>query len=314
MVPVTPSIAWAVACGVGVGLGLWSLVSRFPRFARPRLAARVAPSLLDVSAEARRFTYRPSVDPLPVVGVLVEPALRAFQTVFGGVLGVAGRTAYALRRAGDERSVEAHRLRQMLWTAGGAAAGGAAAVTVGLAHGPAATAIALPVLGAGAGLVALNMLLTRSGGRRVARIESELPTVLEFLALSVSAGESIHDALRRVAGVASGALAEEFRGVTAEVAVGVPLAVALARVADELRIPALTRSLAHIVAALDRGTPLAELLRAQAGDARDEARRGLIEAAGRKEIAMLVPLVFLILPVTIAFAVFPGLLVLQTQL
>ncbi|WP_375399992.1 type II secretion system F family protein [uncultured Amnibacterium sp.] len=310
----TPSIAWAVACGVGIGLGLWSLVSLFPRFAQPRLAARVAPSLLDVSAEARRFTYRPSVDPLPIVGVLVEPALRAFQTVFGGVLGVAGRTAYALRRAGDERSVEAHRLRQMLWTVGGAAAGGAAAVAVGLAHGPAATAIALPVLGAGAGLLGLNALLTRAGTRRVARIESELPTVLEFLALSVSAGESIHDALRRVAGVASGALAEEFRRVTAEVAVGVPLAVALARVADELRIPALTRSLAHIVAALDRGTPLAELLRAQAGDARDEARRGLIEAAGRKEIAMLVPLVFLILPVTIAFAVFPGLLVLQTQL
>lgn len=310
----TPALAWAVVLGVGIGLGLWSLLGRLPRFARPRLAARVAPSLLDVSAEARRFTYRPSVDPLPVVGVLVAPALQAFQTLFGGVLGVAGRTAHLLRRAGDGRSVEAHRLRQMLWTVGGAAAGGVAAVVVGLAHGPAATAVALPVLGAGAGLVGLDTVLARAGARRVARIESELPTVLEFLALSVSAGESIHDALRRVAAVASGALADEFRRATAEVAVGVPLAVALARLADELRIPALTRSLAHVVAALDRGTPLAELLRAQAGDARDEARRALIEAAGRKEIAMLVPLVFLILPVTIAFAVFPGLLVLQTQL
>ena len=37
----------------------------------------------------------------------------------------------------------------------------------------------------------------------------------------------------------------------------------------------------------------------------------MIELAGRKEIAMLVPLVFLILPVTIAFALFPGYLVLQ---
>jgi len=38
------------------------------------------------------------------------------------------------------------------------------------------------------------------------------------------------------------------------------------------------------------------------------ARRWL---AGRKEIAMLVPLIFLILPVTVAFALFPGYLVLQ---
>lgn len=314
MVPVSPTIAWAAILGVGVGLGLWIIVGRVPRLARPRLAARVAPSLLDMSDEARRFVYRPAVDPLPVIGVLAEPALRAFQSLFGSVLGVAGRTAHLLRRAGDERSVEAHRLRQMLWTVAGGALGGAAAVGIGLAHGPAATAIALPVLGAGGGLVGVDSWLRRRGARRVARIESELPTVLEFLALSMSAGESIHDALRRVSGVASGALADEFRRVTAEVAVGVPLAVALARVADELRIPSLTRSLAHIVAALDRGTPLAELLRTQAGDARDEARRELIEAAGRKEIAMLVPLVFLILPVTIAFAVFPGLLVLQTQL
>ena len=44
---------------------------------------------------------------------------------------------------------------------------------------------------------------------------------------------------------------------------------------------------------------------------RDAAKRDLIEFAGRKEIAMLVPLIFLILPVTVAFALFPGYLVLQ---
>ena len=54
-----------------------------------------------------------------------------------------------------------------------------------------------------------------------------------------------------------------------------------------------------------------EVLRAQTQDAREESKRGLIESAGRKEVAMLVPLVFLILPVTIAFAVFPATLVLD---
>ncbi len=37
----------------------------------------------------------------------------------------------------------------------------------------------------------------------------------------------------------------------------------------------------------------------------------LLELAGKKEVAMLVPLVFLILPVTILFAVYPGIVVLQ---
>ena len=45
--------------------------------------------------------------------------------------------------------------------------------------------------------------------------------------------------------------------------------------------------------------------------AREESKRHLIETAGKKEIGMMVPLVFLILPITIAFAIFPGLLVLQ---
>jgi tight adherence protein C len=94
----------------------------------------------------------------------------------------------------------------------------------------------------------------------------------------------------------------------------VALPTALAQVADELRIPSLTRAVTHVVGALDRGSPLAEVLRVQAADARERARRDLLESAGRKEIGMMVPLVFLILPVTVAFAVWPGLFVLQTGL
>ena len=59
--------------------------------------------------------------------------------------------------------------------------------------------------------------------------------------------------------------------------------------------------------AIERGTPLAEVLRAQAQDVRDNAKRDLMEVAGKKEIAMLAPVVFFILPLTVIFAVFPGL-------
>ncbi len=59
--------------------------------------------------------------------------------------------------------------------------------------------------------------------------------------------------------------------------------------------------------AIERGTPLADVLRAQAQDVRDNAKRELMETAGKKEIAMLAPVVFFILPLTVIFAVFPGL-------
>ena len=67
------------------------------------------------------------------------------------------------------------------------------------------------------------------------------------------------------------------------------------------------RSVEGIAVAIERGTPLADVLRAQAQDVRDNAKRELMETAGKKEIAMLAPVVFFILPLTVIFAVFPGL-------
>src|SRR5699024_9743743 len=66
--------------------------------------------------------------------------------------------------------------------------------------------------------------------------------------------------------------------------------------------------------AIERGTPLADVLRAQAQDAREEAKRELMETAGQREIMMLVPVVFFVLPLVIVFAIFPGLAVLEISL
>jgi tight adherence protein C len=97
----------------------------------------------------------------------------------------------------------------------------------------------------------------------------------------------------------------------ASVNTGLPFGETLATLASDLELPAFTRCVEQLVGALERGTPLAEVLRAQAQDARNDAKRELLEVAGKKEVAMLFPLVFLILPVTIAFAIFPGIFVLQ---
>jgi tight adherence protein C len=67
-----------------------------------------------------------------------------------------------------------------------------------------------------------------------------------------------------------------------------------------------SRFVEAVVVALERGAPLADVLAAQAGDAREAGRRALIEAGGRKEIGMMFPIVFLVLPLSVLFVLFPG--------
>jgi tight adherence protein C len=217
-----------------------------------------------------------------------------------------------LRQSGSAITVAAFRARQLLWAAGGAALGVLAALV--LARSAAVSPpvmVVLAVAAAASGLLLPEQLLARRARARLRRIADELPTVLEFLSLALAAGETVRDALRRVARIGSGDLAAELGHVMTDVEVGVPLTDALQRCASTLELPALSRVVEQLVTALDRGSPLVEVLRAQAQDSRDDAKRQLIESAGRKEVAMLVPLVFLILPVTIMFALFPATLVLE---
>lgn len=302
-----PVVAGAIATGLLLGLGLWSLASLAPRMRQPRLARRVAPYLLDVSSGARESLEPPAPGPLPVLGVLVEPLVAPLARLLSALSGSDDELAVRLRQAGRPQGLAAHRTQQIVWAIAGAGFGVATGVFVSVSAGLVLT----PVL-AVVGVLLSDRLLASQAGRRSARLTDELPVVLELLALSLSAGESATDAVRRVARVGSGELSREFAGAVASVATGVPFATALDDLARELALPPLRRCVDQVLGALDRGTPLAEVLLAQAQDARDEARRGFIEAAGRREIAMLVPLVFLILPVTVCFAILPGLLVLQT--
>lgn len=308
----TPLLGAALLAGLGLGTGLWLLVSLAPRLGRPRLTARLAPYLVDVSDEARALTTARRSDPLPVMGAVLAPLVEQGQRMLAATLGGDQVIRTRLRQSGSAVTLAGHRTRQLLGALLCAALGLALALAAAQNGAPlAVTAIAAVAAGAVGGIAATDALLARAARRRSARIAEEFPTVVEFLALSVAAGESILEALRRVARTGSGELAGELDRVVQRAAAGQPLAAALAELRDDLALPAVGRLIDQVLAALDRGTPLAEVLRAHALDARDESKRLLLEAAGTREVAMLVPLVFLILPVTVLFAVFPGLLVLQ---
>lgn len=311
MVPLTAG-ALAIVCGLTLGTGLWIIVSLIPRLSRPRLAHRVAPYLVDVSVAARSFVRQRESSPLPVFGSMFGPLLGRIRVVAMRALGGSAVIESRLRQAGSTTGVDQFRSRQLAWALSGLVLGAILSISLSpvttlplMAH-----LVIVLLLGAG-GFLTPDYVLQRSARLRLARIASELPLVLEFLTLSLSAGEGILGSFRRISATSRGELAGELGRVVADVHSGLVLAESLQRLSDDIRMPEVTRCTDQIVGALERGAPLAEVLRAQAQDAREQSKRTLLELAGKKEVAMMMPLVFLILPVTIIFAIFPGIFVLQ---
>jgi tight adherence protein C len=297
-----------VAAGAGASGGLLLAAHAWLASRRPTIEDRVLPYVRDVPSVARDWGREARSDaPSTALAAITEPLRRRAGAALGRALGGAELVRRRLERAGDESTVERFRLSQATC---GMAAGGAVLV-VGML-GPArhhGTVVGWLMLAGGAalaGLVARDMALTRQITRRDRQILAEFPVVADLIALSVAAGEGPVGAITRVVSTCRGALPDELARVLAESRTGVPIASALDALARRSGLPIVSRFADGVVVALKRGTPLVDVLVAQAADVRDSAQRALVESGARREIAMMVPVVFLILPVTLLFAFFPG--------
>lgn len=298
--------AAAVLLGATFALGVVLLLRAHPSATRPSLAQRVNPYVGTVAQ------HRPAAQGDGSLGAAVLALVR---TGTGEVAAAVDRwtggrdsVTRRLARLGDPLTAEQFRVQQVTW---GAAALTTAAVVVllrAVTNGSPAPVAAVVVLGTAffAGVLGRDRWLTRQVAQRERRMRAEFPTIAELLALSVSAGEGATAALERVTRVARGELTAELRRAVDDVRVGATLLDSLQAVARRLDMRELTRFVDGVVVAVDRGTPLSAVLLAQAADARDAERRELIELGGKKDIAMMVPVVFLVLPLSVLFALFPG--------
>ncbi|MFP5333882.1 MAG: type II secretion system F family protein [Actinomycetes bacterium] len=307
--------AGGAALGLVAGLGLWLVLVRLPVMRRPTLDDRLAPYLREVAPPSRLLGRTAVGAPLLLLERLLGPAMtdaaRWVERLSGGAASVRRR----LDQLGGTRTVESFRAEQVLWGVAGTALGVVAALLLAARGGVAVLPLlGLVVVGAVTGVVARDYQLTRQVRRREERMIAEFPTVAELLALSVSAGEGAVGALERVARTCGGELSAELRRTLADARAGASLVQALEGLAARTSLVSLARFVDGVAVAVERGTPLADVLRAQAQDVRDLGRRRLMETGGKKEIAMMVPVVFLVLPVTVLFAVYPGLAVLSVDL
>jgi tight adherence protein C len=294
--------------GLALGAGLLLVSAHLLRMRRPRLEARTAPYLRDLPRVSAVTTQRPADTGGPGVWrLLVGPALVAAARRLESVLGGAASVRRRLARAGSTMTVQDFRVEQVLW---GVAAFAAAAALSGLmalrGRGePAALLMFCAVCGV-VGVLVRDYHLGAVVRRREARMLAEFPTVADLLALAVAAGEGPMAAIDRVTRVARGELSRELATVLADSRTGTPVSQALDGLARRTGLPVVARFAEGFAVAIERGTPLADVLHAQAADVREASRRSLIEIGARKEVLMMVPVVFLVLPVTVAFAFWPG--------
>ncbi|MBA3308970.1 MAG: type II secretion system F family protein [Nocardioidaceae bacterium] len=294
--------------GGTVAIGLVMVVGRLLASRRPSLESRVAPYIRDVPTVSLAWLpVEPSDRASSAFAALVGPSLRRAADRLERILGGRESVRRRLERAGSPLTVEQFRLSQVVWGVAGFGVG----VLLGLLGPARAPGRALPWLllcvgFAMAAILARDSLLSRRVKAREEQILAEFPAVADLLALAVAAGEGPVAALDRVVSSCRGALPDELAVVLAESRTGVPVATALDSMAGRSGLAVVARFTEGFAVAIERGTPLVDVLTAQSADVREAAKRGLIEMGARKEIAMMVPVVFLIMPVTLLFAFFPG--------
>jgi len=294
--------AWGALLGGVIAVGLGVVVVRVAVIRRPQLAVRVLPYVPDL-AEVPRPASAPPSAAAAVFGPFLRSAAGGVERVLGGAQSVRRR----LERANLDRTVHEFRIEQVQWGLAGFAIVAAYAVLQALrSPGNAASGLVLCLVGFVLGVLLRDQRLSAQAVDRERRILTEFPTVAELLALAVAAGESPVAALDRVVDRSRGELSTELAAVLADIRTGVPVGHAFDALAARTGLALVSRFCEGIAVAVERGTPLADVLHAQAADVREAGRRELIESAARKEVFMMVPVVFLILPVTVMFAFWPG--------
>jgi len=137
-------------------------------------------------------------------------------------------------------------------------------------------------------------------------IESEFPPIVEMMTLALSAGETPLASMQRISRRAEGALAREFENVIEEVSLGEPFVSALDSMGRRVHSYSVRRFIDALVIAINRGAPIIEVLHSHAREARDHQRNRVLSAASKSEMSMMIPVVFLILPISILFALWPS--------
>jgi tight adherence protein C len=126
-------------------------------------------------------------------------------------------------------------------------------------------------------------------------------------AIMISAGESPVTSLKHIAERSEGIIPEMMRREFDNLESGGNLVKTLDYLAVTSSSKQVKRLGNSIQVAIDRGSPILQVIQNQVNSINKEIHIQLLRKSGKSEIVLLIPVVFLILPVSILFAIWPSL-------
>lgn len=154
-----------------------------------------------------------------------------------------------------------------------------------------------------AGLISLfgflfpHLYCSFSKGQRYTEVVSDLPFFIDLMALSTEAGLDFMGSLQRIVEKADNSvLANELQLVLKDIKLGSSRREALTRFAERLDIPEITSFVAVVRDAEETGASIAQVLKDQSIQMRLERFVRAEKAGAKASQAMLIPMMFLILP------------------
>ncbi|CAB4694881.1 MAG: type II secretion system protein F [Actinobacteria bacterium] len=154
----------------------------------------------------------------------------------------------------------------------------------------------------------LKKLIGKITGSEIkeSEINEELVNILQMLSIMISAGESPMMALRYISQRSVGYLPNLIKQSFSKYESGNNLTQSLEFIAAATGSSALRRLTNSIQIAIQRGTPILDVLNNQVQSLNKQINLALLKKSGKSEITLLIPVVFLILPVSISFAIWPS--------
>lgn len=166
--------------------------------------------------------------------------------------------------------------------------------------------------------------------KRIERLELELPQYLEMFHILITSGMSVLSALKALSrsghdfaasDVHSMAVIRQKRSemgrarsemgqVVLEVLQGVQRGLAIERALDQVVMKAGSEQLRRfsdaVILGMERGSSMGQTLRNLINETRTQSKILVMQRAGKAEIKLLIPVVFLILPISVMFAIWPS--------
>ena len=154
----------------------------------------------------------------------------------------------------------------------------------------------------------LKQLIRKLTGSEVkeSELNEELVNILQMLSIMISAGESPMMALRYISQRSVGYIPELIDQSFSKYESGRNLAQTLEQIAIATGSSQVRRLTNSIQIAIQRGTPILDVLNNQVQSLNKQMNLALLKKSGKSEITLLIPVVFLILPVSISFAIWPS--------